>query len=237
MHQQMEALYSNHKTMDKNTVLQLLIHWDNDQGRVMAQAGYKLSRPPKPHPWSPLLRNTAVIRNYWKLCLPEIKHGHCYRDIFRRWEQNIQQHDPGFSLPRLNEKLSIEEVRQQFNAATKHFRKTQMNSTALRIHTYEDQIRTYMDDTNPLNQKASQKKAQMLLPTIRTETCCALFSDLRSVLKSSTVSALSNLLIPNNTNKPYGATNTLYKVLTNSKPEEVLWDTVITQEEMERHLL
>lgn len=144
--------------MEKAIVLKLLTSWETDQGRAMARAERHLRHPPKHHPWSPSLRNTAVIRKYWKLCLREIKERHNYKETFMPWELKIQQHDPSSSFQSLNAHLSIEEVRKHFNTATKHFRKAQMNSTDLRIKTYEDLIRTYMEDNNPFTQKIPNVK-------------------------------------------------------------------------------
>lgn len=240
MFQRMEYLAQHHTTMGRNEVMQSLIQWDNDQGRAMACAESSISRPPKPYAWSPTLRNLAVIRRYWKLRLRELTHQHNYQTTFSRWQTQIQRYDPGFALPRLHDQLSIDEVRVCLNQATKQFRRAQLNSSALRILSYEDLIRSYNEDGNPSTRPESQRKAKQLLQTIRTETCRKFFGDLRSTFKPADFQrGLSSVLIPRPLNPTVTSSvnSSIYSLLRDTKPEALQWDTVITQADIERHLI
>ncbi len=120
------------------------------QGRAMSAAENKLSKPSKKFSWSPTLRNTAMIRKYWKLRLREATLHHCYHNTFLRWQRDINKYDPSFTFPLIDVDLTTAEIRQHFNAATKSFRKSQMDSTSLRLQTYEDLISKYLGDNDPM---------------------------------------------------------------------------------------
>ncbi|KAI2488890.1 hypothetical protein MHU86_25944 [Fragilaria crotonensis] len=216
-----------------------LTSWDEDQGRAMAAAERKLSRPSKQHPWSPILCNSSMIRKYWIRRLRELTHQECYHDTIIRWQRDIQNHDPSFVFPRQDEVLPIETVRKELNHATKAFRKAQRNSTELRIQSYEDLIKTYMLDEDPSTKTTSQRKAKELLNTIQHETCRKKFGNLRSVLKPTTTSSLSSILVPRQlTQLPSTEPGqTVHEILRNTPPEELHWETVIDRTDIERQLL
>jgi hypothetical protein len=239
MMERIDDLFSKHKTMEKAEVLCLLTGRDNDQGRAMSNAERKLSKPPKKCAWSPTLRNTAMIRKYWKLRLREKKHHHCYYSTFLRWQCKIQKCDSTFAFPLLDVPLFIEEIRKHFNAATKLFRKSQVDSTSLRLKTDEELIKKYLEDNESTTQKESARRAKVLLKTIQTETCQKTFGDLRNVFKPSSMSALSKVLIPRHEPVPSEESQekNIHAILRDTKPEELRWDTIIDREEIERHLL
>lgn len=239
METRMDSLYRHHQTMDRDTVLRILTSWDEDQGRAMAAAERKMSRPPKQHPWSPILRNSVMIRKYWIRRIRELTHQECYQDTFIRWQRDIQKYDPSFVFPRQDDVLPIETVRKELNHATKEFRKAQRNSTELCIQSYEDLIKTYMSDEDPSTKTTSQRKAKELLNTIQHETCRKKFGNLRSVLKPTTTSSLSSILVPRQLTQlpPTEPSQTVHEILRNTPPEELHWETVIDRTDIERQLL
>ncbi|KAI2499780.1 hypothetical protein MHU86_14723 [Fragilaria crotonensis] len=239
MKERIDELFLKHKAMDKQEVLRLLIGWDNDQGRAMSSAEDKLSKPPKKCVWSPTLRNTAMIRKYWKLRLREANFQECYLPTFLRWQTHIQKHDPSFTFPHLHTSLSLQEIRQQFNQATKRFRKSQMDSTSLRLKTYEELMQHYLDDNNSATQKESTRKAKVILRTLQTETCRKTFTDLRLALKpnTSTQSGLSHIMIPHPQTDAPELSHNSYTILRDTPPEELRWDTIIDRADIENQLL
>ena len=238
MEDRINDLFSRHTTMDKSEVLSLLTSWDQDQGRAMSLAERKLSRPPKKCEWSPILRNTAIIRKYWKLRLREVTKSQSYYETFCRWQSDIQRRDPNFMLPFLNTTMTAEEIRKHFNVATKQFRRAQMDSTALRMKSYEELLTTYAEDVDPMTKNESERKAKVVLRTLKTEMCRKTFSDLRHVFKPSERSALSQILIPvNDALASSGSTSNLQEILRETPPEELRWDTIVDRTEMEKHLL
>lgn len=233
-------LYQRHETMEKDELTRLLTGWDADQGRALAAAEHKLSRPPKKYQWSPTLRNSALIRKYWVRRLRELTHNECYHDCFQRWQRDIQRYDPQFVLPRLTEVLSIESVRRELNLATKAFRKAQSSSVDLRLKSYEDLIGVYTSDANPSTKAESQRKAKVLMTTIQTETCRKTFGCLRSVVKPIVHSGLSSLLVPQHPSDPHHNANSgksVHEILRETPSEDLQWETVIDRSDMERHLL
>ena len=79
-------LHREHLNLTKDATRRLLTQWDNDQGRAMKHAEKVLQTPPKKYVWSPQLRNTAVIRQYWRLRLRELNFEEDHLFTFTRWE-------------------------------------------------------------------------------------------------------------------------------------------------------
>jgi hypothetical protein len=71
MVERMQALFDSKDTQDREELRTALIKWDNDQGRAMELSERTLRRPPKKCAWSPILRNSSIIRRYWILRLRE----------------------------------------------------------------------------------------------------------------------------------------------------------------------
>ena len=110
--------YVSHRMVER--IIELcsqLIGWDIDKGRAMKAAGNVLHKPPKKYCWSPILRNRAFIRIYWKLRLREIQEGKNYHEVFIRWQSQLRTYDSTSRFPNLNEILSLEGVRAQYNKA------------------------------------------------------------------------------------------------------------------------
>ena len=125
MKARIDRLSETHQTMSRAAVRAVLISWDQDQGRAMSSAEGALRVQPKPHQWSPTLRNLAFIMRYWKLRLREQVYMEEYSRTFARWELQLQAHDSTFVFPHKNDVLTTEKVRSKFTAATKQFRKAQ----------------------------------------------------------------------------------------------------------------
>ena len=60
MKESIDRLSETHLTMSREAVRAQLTAWDNDQGRAMVSAERGLKIQPKPHQWSPELRNQAL---------------------------------------------------------------------------------------------------------------------------------------------------------------------------------
>ena len=93
-----EELANNYRNMVRDEVRIQLEKWDQDQGRAMTSSEIALSRPPKKCQWSPVLRNAAIVRLYWKLRLREVLRQCDYQHTFLRWQRQILVHDKSFSL-------------------------------------------------------------------------------------------------------------------------------------------
>jgi hypothetical protein len=111
--------------------------------------GKTVTRPDKPHQWSPELRNLAFLRLYWKLRLRQAQHPADYLSTFNRWQENIRQQDPTFQFLYLSPSMSIDAIRAEFNKASKRFRECQKNSESVRTKCYDDLLDQYENDTNP----------------------------------------------------------------------------------------
>jgi hypothetical protein len=122
MTERIDELYQNFREMTRDDIRTHLISLDKDQGRAMRMGEKKVTKPQKPHQWSPDLRKLAFIRLYWKLRLREILQSANYSNTFTRWQAKLRQHQPSFVFPYLDQPLTIDVIRSEFNKATKSFR-------------------------------------------------------------------------------------------------------------------
>jgi hypothetical protein len=105
------------------------------------------------------------------------------------------------------------------------------------MQSIQELLAIYEDDTNPATIAESQRKAKIVTKTISSETCRGTFTTIRNVLKPSEQLGISKLIIP----RSKGATNNndeeIYQLLQTSDPDDLVWETVINREDLERHLL
>ena len=228
-----DALYEKHATMSRHDLRQLLIQWDNDQGRAMEKSERLLRKPPKKCAWSPALRNSAIIRRYWLLRLRELNKDEDYTSTFQRWQSQVQVHDSSFRLPHLGDLLSLEQVREHLNRSTRTFRRLQKQSTPLRLQTYQDLLASYEDDDDPGTREESRRKAKIVRNTLAGEGTRHIFSNLRQVLKPSVSHSLSKVLVPQVSD---GETS-VYRKLQEESPDDMLWETVVDRDALEQHIL
>ncbi|KAI2503171.1 hypothetical protein MHU86_11274 [Fragilaria crotonensis] len=240
MVERINDLHNNYHSMSRDDIRARLVGWDNDKGRAMKAAENVLKRPPKKCRWSPILRNKAFTRLYWKLRLRELQEGKNYSATFTRWQGQLRQHDQNFFFPFLNEELPLEEVRAQFNKASSEFYKCQADATPMRLKCYEDLIVRYETDTNPATMTASRHKAKVVRRTIDGETVRNKFREIRRTVKPFTASSLSKILVPSGSSaldQDGEEASSAYHILQTQDPSDVLWDTVIERSQMEAHLL
>ena len=222
-------LYHRHTTMSREELRELLIKWDNDQGRAMQHSERILSRPQKKHAWSPALRNSAIIRRYWYLRLREITRGENFESTFLRWQSQLQRKDASFHFPYLGQSLTIEQIREYFNRSNRLFRKNQSQATPLRLQMYYDLLATYEDDTDPSTKGESRRKARIVKNTLDGESTRSTFSNIRRVVKPSEISSLSKVKIPINT-------LSTYSTLQEQSPDDLIWETVVNRHDLEKHI-
>ena len=238
MIQRINSLYSNYKNMTREEVRANLISWDNDNGRAMEMSERRLGTPPKQYRWSPTLRNLAKIRLYWKLRLHESVQKADYTGTFDRWERQIQGFDPDFQFPHRNEPLSTASIRKAFNSATVAFRKCQKDATPTRLKCYEDLLEKYEDDLHSSTASESKRKARIVRNTIDGEVLRNKFRAIRRVVKPNTSLSISKILVPRlpNSTQPLSTTDA-YRYLQETDSQDLIWDTVVEREQLERHLL
>ncbi|KAI2505051.1 hypothetical protein MHU86_9407 [Fragilaria crotonensis] len=238
MKERIDTLFKTHRAMTRQQVRKFLTAWDDDQGRAMLKAENSLRVRPKLYKWSPRLRNAGVLMRYWKLRLREHQYGEDYYTTFSRWERQIQSCDPSFVLPDRSIELPICEVRKRLNQATKVLRKTQKDASELHNNNYAELLETYEMDNNPLTKTESARKARIVKRTLLGETSRQLFGKLRQIVKPTEYSALSQVLVPRHPESsdvtPPGQ---VHNLLQHSCPDNLIWDTVITREDIEAHLL
>ena len=224
-----KAMFDCHTTMPRDELRDLLLKWDSDQGRAMKHSERLLSRPPKKCAWSPVLRNSAIIRRYWYLRLRELNRNENYTPTFERWQTQLQQQDSMFTLPHLGQDLTIEQVREHLNRSSRLFRKHQRKAIPLRLQTYHDLLVTYEDDMDPSTKADSRRKARIVRNTLAGESTRGIFSNIRRIIKPSEQSSLSKLKIPTDT-------DSTYQTLQEHSPDDLTWETVVDRQEIERHI-
>lgn len=238
MIRRIEDLHAIQNQMTKEEIQDKLIRWDRDQGRAMKMAENKLRVPPKKYAWSPTLRNTAILCKYWKLRLHESTKHLNYRNTFRRWQQKVQNSDPTFVLPDLEKDLSVDDIRMNLSRATKAFRRAQQQSIPLRQQTYESLITIYSEDEDPTTRKESLRKLKIVQRTIDTEVCRKTFRDIRNILKPTSHSAISQIQVPRQSQEANELSGKeMHECLSSIPKEDIIWDTIIDREAIERHLL
>ena len=239
MAERISQLYEEHATMTTHQVRQQLTAWDNDQGRAMRHAEMQLSAPVRQYQWSPKLQNSGVILRYWKLRLREMKYAEEYSDTFNRWEDKIKEYDATFELPEKGKRLPIEDIRVRLNSASKHLKKIQKQAMSHRQQSFQDLLSTYEDDTNPRTCKESQRRAKIVKRTLLSESCRRLYGNIRSIVKPGEYGPLNTIRIPRAAKLTEGATlpGNVHSILREVEQSEIIWDTIITREDMEQHLV
>ena len=155
-----EELYNNFQTMTEDQIRSKLEAWDRDQGRAMKKAEKEISIPKKQYEWSPILRNAAITRRYWRLRLRQSKYGEDFRSTIARMREQIQQHDPTFQFPFHDSQLSLNEITGQLNQSTKQLHECQKAATENRFKLFQDLLATYQDDNDPVTRPESNRKAK-----------------------------------------------------------------------------
>jgi hypothetical protein len=122
------------------------------------------------------LRNAAVQRRYWKLCLREVHYNEEYNQTFAHWQRKVQNYDSSFFF--LGVELPVETVRVHYNKATRLFRRYQKESVPLRMKTYQELLEHYEDDNNPETKNESKRKARIIKQTIAAEVSRKTFGDI-----------------------------------------------------------
>jgi hypothetical protein len=238
MAERINELHEHYHQMPREDIRAELIKWDNDQGRAMAMGEKRLHTPPKKYKWSPILRNLAKTRLYWKLRLREVEQNANYSTTFLRWQRQIQEHDPNFAFPYVQEQLSAERIRKEFNKASEAFRRCQIAATPMRMKSYEALLEKYSDDFNPATIDESRRKAKIVRNTIDGEVLRSKFRDIRRIMKPTSSSSLSKLLIPRTKEQEVPpASEDIYQFLQDTDPQDLIWETVVERDQIERHLL
>ena len=243
MEQRIQELYRNYATLPSGETRRLLEAWDRDQGRAMRHAESEVAKPRRPYAWSPELRNAGILKRYWRLRLKESSCPNAdYHDTIMRLQDAVQQHDPKFLLPHLHQALSIPEIRQHLNAATRQLHQTQKASIDNRFRAYQDLLAVYQSDQDADTQKESQRKAKIVKRTIRHEKIRQMFRNIRVTVKGELPNQQSGIhqlkvpVIPTE-DSGQGNSNEFQDYIARSNPNDIVWDTVLDQESIERHLL
>jgi hypothetical protein len=239
MQERIDTLYDTHTKLSREAVRKLLISWDNDQGRAMISSERTLRIQPKPHQWSPALRNAAFIMRYWKLRLRELKYAEDYTVTFHRWELQLKTNDTHFSFPFKDDvAMPIAIIRIHLQAATKYFRKVQSESKDFREKSFHELLAQYDADESPSTKQESRRKAKIVNRTITSEACRRLFGAIRQIVNPSEVSPLSKLQVPRKVGTPdHTLPSQVTQLLQDTPSDNLVWDTIITQQEIETHLL
>jgi hypothetical protein len=238
MFSRMKALHDNHEDLSTAELRKRLEQWDLDQGRAMMSAEKSLqSVSGKAYAWSPMLRNSAILRQYWRLRLRELDYGEHWGRTFNRWTSQTQAHDASFVLPSRLIHLSREEISKSFTATSKLFRQCQRQSTD-KNQSYHDLMLSYEDDDNPATRASSQRKLKINRRTILAEHQRRLHKSFGSIVKPTNYTPLDKILIPQYAdNTKSSEPLDVYQMIHHPTSREMVWDTIIDRTDMERHLL
>jgi hypothetical protein len=245
MEKRIQDLYDNFNNMSQAAIKQSLEKWDRDQGRAMKQSPEAaIEQPRRSHAWSPALRNAGIIKKYWRLRLKETTIPNTnYAATILRLQHSVQQQDPKFILPHTECNLTAAEVRKHLNAASRQLHLIQMASSDNRFKAYQDILAVYQSDKDPETRPDSIRKAKIVKRTIRTEKIRAMFSNIRTTVRGSMPTRLAGInqikipVIPGNQAGSEPNTDEFHEYLTGANPNDIVWDTVLDPESVERYLL
>ena len=235
MHTRLTELM-NATTMPISTLRRRLEQWDANQGRAIKYAEKILERPRKPYEWSPTLRNHGLLFRYWHLRMREKTHSETYSTTFRRMEQQTQHHDTAFILPFRDVPLPLSEIQKQLKNAKQALTTSQKNSTDLRFRCYTDMLAVYENDTNPSSRRESERKAKIVINTIKSEQSRAMYANIRSTVKPSTNGSLTHLLVLHHKTSTALPDN-FQDFLANTDEEDIQWDSILDQDSINSNLL
>jgi hypothetical protein len=96
----------------------------------------------------------------------------------------------------------------------------------------------YEEDLNPETKEESRRKAKIVRNTIDGEVVRKKFRDIRRVVKPSTASSLSKVMIPRlAANEDPVPSEDTYSFLQDADPTAIIWETIVERDQIERHLL
>ncbi|KAI2491599.1 hypothetical protein MHU86_22971 [Fragilaria crotonensis] len=175
---------------------------------------------------------------YWKLRLRELLHGADYQETFQRWETKIQEFDSSFRLPEFGQALDVNTVRKRLNEASKQLRIVQKHSLSHRQQSFQDLLDTYDADTNHHTKHESMRKAKIVRRTLSSESNRNMFSHIKNLIKPGEYSPLTKLKIPREKEaSKVTQPGDVHTVLEETSPADIMWDTIISREEIEAHLV
>ena len=97
-------------------------------------------------------------------------------------------------------------------------------------------LATYTDDTNPTTAPEPRRKAQIVRKTIDGEVNRTHFQGIWRVVKPSQTSSVSKILVPRVGDVGISPADN-YCLLQETEPQDLIWETVVDREEMEKHIL
>jgi hypothetical protein len=161
-----------------------------------------------------------------------------YHTTFLRWQDKIRAHQPSFSFEYRDEALTLDQVREHFNRSNRAFRKCQRQATSLRHQTYYDLLAQYEDDSDPNTKQDSTRKARIVRNTLAGKCTRSTFANIRRVVKPTTTSSLSKVMIPGASETFDPESDSVYQHLqSNARHDTTMWETIVERPELERHLL
>ena len=94
-----------------------------------------------------------------------------------------------------------------------------------------------MEDSNPETIQESRRKAKIVRNTMDGEVIRTKFRDIRRVVKPTSMSSLSRVLIPR-TRDPTDSSSSddIYTILQSRDADDIVWETIAERDEIERHL-
>ena len=164
-----DQLYESQSTMSRDAISRRLEQWDTDQGKVMKAAEASLKQKPQRIPWSPALRNAAILRRYWKIRLGDARDQTDHTARMLRLQSQIQQGEPTYKFPLWKIPLSLDDIRHNLTQSSRALRLIQRDATSLRHQTLFDLLAVYHADTDPSTSSESKRKAKIVQRTIDRE--------------------------------------------------------------------
>ena len=104
------------------------------------------------------------------------------------------------------------------------------------MKSYQDLLEKYDGDHDTSTMGESRRKAKLVRRTLDHESVRRHFQGLRRVLKPLISNGISKILVPR-TSEGANATADIYQLLQETEPEDLLWETIVDREDIERHLL
>ena len=143
---------------------------------------------------------------YWKVRLREILYDEDYTDTFERWELQIQE--------------TIPESASRFERPARK--------------DYHELLAHYDADENPGTKSESRRKARIVNRTIASEASRRIYGAIRQIVNPSEYTPLARIQVPRKAGDIVSMQlGNVPLVLKDTSPENIIWDTVISQKDIE----
>ena len=230
MFERLDLIIQNQRRYSKPRLRRLLNKLDADIGRAMESGEKCLHTPAQKFQFSPTLRMAGLIQQYWRTRFKDHFQDTVSERTFQTIEDEIYRYDQDFALPDREKELIIDEIRVGFTAATTALRKAQRNAGFLRYHFQLELVEKYRAE-------GDYDRMKIVENNMAAESCRAMFRKIGNDMKPQQRGSVNQLIMPHHPTPEVDALLGPHQVMDMVPEEEIKWEHVFDQGQIEDHLL